>query len=171
MDPSRISLRPFKLSDADDFFKWVSDDRVAKNVRWNRITSSEDAVAHLENVVIPHPWHHSICLDNRSIGYIAVWQGSDDENCRANIGYAIGVEYWGQGIATMALKMALSRVFKDMPDLARLEAGTTVENERSQKVLEKVGFLKEGLLRKVARYQGEIRDFYIFSFLSTDKIL
>lgn len=171
MDPSRISLRPFKLSDVNDFLKWVSDDRVANNVRWDAITSREEALAHLENVAIPHPWHRSICLDDRSIGFIAVWQGSGDDKCRANIGYAIGVEYWGQGIATVVLKMALARVFKDIPDLVRVEAGALVENKRSQRVLEKVRFLKEGLLRKYTKYHGEIRDFYIFSFLSTDKIL
>ncbi|XP_015573470.1 uncharacterized N-acetyltransferase p20 [Ricinus communis] len=172
MDPSRISIRPFKLSDVDDYLKWVSDDRVAKNVRWGAITSREEALLHLERAVIPHPWHLSICLDDRSIGYIAVWQGTlDYEKCRAHIGYAIGVEHWGQGIATVALKMAMSRVFKDLPNLVRLEAYTLVDNKKSQRVLEKVGFLKEGLLRKVFHYQGEVRDFLVCSFLSTDKIL
>ena len=54
----------------------------------------------------------------------------------------------GQGIATAALKMAVPNVFKEFPGLARLEAFLEVENQGSQKVLDKIGFLKEGLLRK-----------------------
>ncbi|KAF2285406.1 hypothetical protein GH714_003577 [Hevea brasiliensis] len=119
MDPSRISLRPFKLSDVDDFLKWASDDRVTWDLRWNSITTREEALEHLEKVAIPHPWRRSICLDDRSIGYISVWQFSGDGRCRANI---VAAEYWGQGIATIALKIAVSSVFKDFPDLVRVEA-------------------------------------------------
>ncbi|KAJ9182132.1 hypothetical protein P3X46_006158 [Hevea brasiliensis] len=160
MDPSRISLRPFKLSDVDDFLKWASDDRVTWDLRWNSITTREEALEHLEKVAIPHPWRRSICLDDRSIGYISVWQFSGD-----------ATEYWGQGIATVSVKMAVSRVFQDIPDLVRLEALVEVENKGSQRVVEKVGFLKEGLLRKYTCCKGEIRDLFIYSFLSTDKVL
>ncbi|EEF45277.1 uncharacterized N-acetyltransferase p20 [Ricinus communis] len=171
MDPSRISIRPFKLSDVDDFLKWASDDRVTWNLRWNSITSKEEALEHLEKVAIPHPWRRSICLDDRSVGYISVWQFSGDDRCRANIGYALSTEHWGQGVATIAMKMCLSSVFKDIPDLVRLEAFVEVENRRSQRVAEKVGFLKEGLLRKYMYCKGEIRDYVVYSFLSTDKSL
>ena len=82
----------------------------------------------------------------------------------------MSAEYWGQGIATAALKMAISNVFKEFPGLVRLEAFVEVENQGSQKVLEKVGFLKEGLLRKYGFCKGEIRDMIVYSFLSTDMI-
>lgn len=54
--------------------------------------------------------------------------------------------------------MAVSRVFKEFPDLVRIEALVEVENKGSQRVLEKVGFLREGLLRKYGFCKGEIRD-------------
>ncbi|XP_050229429.2 uncharacterized protein LOC126678578 [Mercurialis annua] len=172
MDASRISLRPFKLSDADDLLKWFGDERVAKNTRWDAISSREEALAHLEKVAIPNPWHYSICLDDRSIGYVAFWQGTlPYDKYKANVGYAVGAEYWGQGIATVAVKKGLCRVFQDFPKLARVEAYTLVDNGRSQRLLQKLGFVNEGLLRKVFYYQGEVRDFLIFSFLSTDHIL
>ncbi|XP_065859227.1 uncharacterized protein [Euphorbia lathyris] len=172
MDPSRISLRRFKLSDADDFLNWCGDERVSRNVRWNTIKSKEEALQHIEKEVIPHPWNYSICVDDRSIGYIAVWKATSIyEQHKANVGYAIGVDFWGQGIAVIALKMALTRVFQDLPGLIRLEGYTVKENIRSQRVLEKVGFQKEGLLRKYFSLEGEFLDFFIFSFLSTDHIL
>ncbi|KAJ4722489.1 Acetyltransferase (GNAT) domain protein [Melia azedarach] len=171
MHPSRISLRPFKLSDVDDFLKWASDHRVTRYLRWNTITSREEALAYIENVAIAHPWRRSICLDDRSIGYISIKPESGDDRCRAHVGYAVAAEYWGGGIVTAALKMAVSKVFDDMPDLVRLHALVEVENKASQRVLEKVGFLKEGLLRKYGFCKGEIRDMFVYSFLSTDKIL
>ncbi|KAG6766129.1 hypothetical protein POTOM_030196 [Populus tomentosa] len=171
MDSSRISLRPFKLSDVDDFLKWASDDRVTRYLRWNSITSREEALAHLEKVAIPHPWRRSICLDDRSIGYISISPESNDDRCRASFGYALAAEYWGQGIATIASKMAVSSVFQDLPYLVRLQALVEVENRSSQRVLEKTGFVKEGLLRKYGYCKGEIRDMLVYSFLSTDLVL
>ncbi|KAF5452543.1 hypothetical protein F2P56_027523 [Juglans regia] len=168
MDSSRISLRPFELSDVDDFLKWASDDRVTRYLRWNTITSREEALTYIEKVAIPHPWRRSICLDDRSIGYISIRPESGDDRCRAHVSYAVGTDYWGQGIVTIALKMALSEVFKEFPDLLRIEALVEVENKGSQRVLEKVGFLKEGLLRKYGFCKGEIRDMFIYSFLVTD---
>lgn len=171
MDLSRISLRPFKLSDADEFLKWASDDRVTRYLRWNTITSKGEALTYIKKVAIPHSWRQSICLDDHSIGYFSIKPESGDDKCRAHVSYAVAAEYWGRGIVTEATKMTISKVFKDFPDLVRLEAMVEVENRGSQRVLEKVGFLKEGLLRKYGYCKGEIRDMFIYSFLSTDKIL
>lgn len=171
MDPSRISLRPFNLSDVDDFLLWASDDRVTRYLRWDTITSREEALAYLEKVAIPNPWRRSICLDDRSIGYISIEPESGDDRCRALIGYAAAAEYWGQGMATVALKMAVPKVFDEIPDMVRLHALIELENQASQRVLEKVGFVKEGLLRKYRFCKGEIRDMFVYSFLSTDKLL
>lgn len=171
MDASRISIRPFKLSDADDFLKWASDDRVTRYLRWNTVTTKEEALTYIEKVAIPHPWRRTICLDDRSIGYISVKPESGDNKCRAHVSYAVGAAYWGQGIVAAALRAVMSSVFDEFPDLVRLEALVEVENRASQRVLEKVGFLKEGLLRKYGFCKGEIRDMFMYSFLSTDKIL
>lgn len=168
MESSRISLRPFKLSDADDFLKWASDDRVTRYLRWNSITSREEALTYIEKVAIPHPWRQSICLDDRCIGYVSVKPERGDDACRAHVSYSVSAEYCGQGIVTLALKMAISRVFKEFPVLVRIEALVEDENKGSQRVLEKVGFVKEGLLRKYGYCKGEIRDMIMYSFLSTD---
>ncbi|XP_034685716.1 uncharacterized N-acetyltransferase p20-like [Vitis riparia] len=152
MESSRISLRPFKLSDVEDFMSWAGDDRVTRYVRWNTITSTDKGLQVFEG---------GDYTQDENIG---------DDRCRAHIGYALGWEYWGQGIVTVALKMALSIVFKEFPDLVRVQALVEVENKGSQRVLEKVGFLKEGLLRKYGFNKGEVRDMFIYGFLSTDPI-
>ena len=95
---------------------------------------------------------------------------SGNDRCRAHISFVVGIDYWGQGMVTTALKIAVSKVFKEFPDLVRIEAKVEVENKGSQKVLENVGFLKEGLLRKYGFYKGEIIDMFIYSFLVTDSM-
>ncbi|CAN0887049.1 hypothetical protein LINGRAHAP2_LOCUS15511 [Linum grandiflorum] len=65
--------------------------------------------------------------------------------------------------------MAPSAIFKDLPEVMRLQALVEVDNRGSQRVLEKVGFLKEGLLRKYGYNKGEIRDLVVYYFLSADK--
>ncbi|KAB1202768.1 putative N-acetyltransferase p20 [Morella rubra] len=168
IDSSRISLRPFNLSDVDDFMLWAGDDQVTQFLRWNSFTSREEALTFIKDVSIPHPWHRSICIDDRSIGFIYIFPGSGDERCRAEIGYGLATKYWGQGITSRAVKMALSIVFKDFPDLVRLQAHALVENKASQRVLEKAGFQQEGLLRKYSFVKGKVRDLLIYSLLSTD---
>lgn len=154
VDLSRISLRPFKMSDVDDFLIWAGDDQVTRNLRWKTCGSREEALAFIRDVCIPHPWRRSICLDDRSIGFVSVYPWSGDERCKADIGYAIGTNYWGQGIATKALMTAVPQVFKDFNELLRLQAFVDVENKASQRVLEKAGFLREGVLRKYTFLKG-----------------
>ncbi|CAI0418026.1 unnamed protein product [Linum tenue] len=175
MDPtSRITLRPFKLTDVDDFLKYAGDKTATRYMRWNPITSREEALTHLETVAIPHPWRRSIGLldddEDRSIGYISIFPGSGDDRSRANVGYILAAEYWGQGIVTAALRIAVSTVFADLPEVVRLQALVEVEHRASQRVLEKAGFLREGLLRKYGYCKGEIRDLFIYSLLSTDQL-
>ena len=169
LDLSRISLRPFKLSDVDDFLLWAGDDQVTRSIRWKTCGSREEALAFIKDACIPHPWRRSICLDDRSIGFISAYPWSGDDRCKADIGYAIAANYWGHGIATKAVKMAVPQVFKDFPHLLRLQAFAAVENKASQRVLEKAGFLKEGVLRQYTYLKGNIRDLVVFSFLSTDE--
>lgn len=167
---SRISLRPFKISDVDDFLLWAGDDEVTQNIRWKTCGSREEALSFIRDVCIPHPWRRSICLDDHSIGFISVYRWSGEEWCKADIGFAIAKSYWGQGITTKALKLAVSQVFKDSPDLLRLQAFAALENKASQRVLEKVGFLKEGVLRNHSYLKGNIKDLVVLSLLSTDEI-
>ena len=84
------------------------------------------------------------------------------------MGYGVAAKYWGQGIATKTVKMVISEVFKDFPDLVRLQAVAVVENIASQRVLEKAGFTREALLRKHSFLKGQLKDLVIYSLLSTD---
>ncbi|KAM1994723.1 hypothetical protein ACFX16_010883 [Malus domestica] len=158
-DLSRIALRPFRLSDADDVLSFGGDDQVTRVLRgFKTLTTKDEALNFIKNVCIPHPWRRSICIDDRSIGFVTMFPGSGDDRHKADMGYALAARYWGQGITAKAVRIALSQVFKDYPDLVRLQSFVAVENKASQRVLEKVGFQREGVLRKYLYLKGDIKD-------------
>lgn len=168
---SEITIRPYKISDVDDFMVYAGDDKVTRFTRWQTFTSKDEALTYIQESCIPHTFCRSICLDNRSIGYLIVQPLSGNDRCRADIGYAVAAKYWGQGIATRALKMAIVEAFKEFPRVLRLQGFVEAENKASQRVLEKLGFLREGLLRNYTFNKGEVRDMVVFSLLSTDSML
>lgn len=163
-----IKLRPYRTSDVDDFLKYAGDDRVTRFTRWNTFTSKEEALSYINSYCIPHPYCRSICIEDRSIGFVIIMPRQGDDKCRAEIGYALAAEYWGQGITTRALKMAISDGFREFPDLVRIQASIEIENKPSQRVLEKLGFQKEGVLRKYTFNKGQVRDMVMYSLLSSD---
>ncbi|TMX02106.1 hypothetical protein EJD97_022592 [Solanum chilense] len=168
MDSSKITLRPYRSTDVDDVVSWASDDRITLSTHFSTLTSNEAALNFINNSSIP--WRRSICIDDRSIGLVVARPGSGDDRCRAEIGYVLGFEYWGQGITTEAVKMAIPLILEEFPELVRLQALSNAEHKASHRVLEKAGFIKDGTLRKYLYFKGEIKDVVLHSFLSTDPI-
>ncbi|KAI3993067.1 hypothetical protein MKX01_009810 [Papaver californicum] len=158
MGKPEISLRLIDLFDVDDFMVWVTDDRVSHFCRWDTYTSKVDSLDFMRNIVIPHPWFKAICIDNKPIGAISVEAKGGEDRCRGEIGYVLASEHLGKGIATLAVKMVMETIFKDWLHLERLEGFVDVENMGSQKVLEKAGFMKDGVFRKYVILKGTTRD-------------
>ncbi|KAG7568681.1 GNAT domain [Arabidopsis thaliana x Arabidopsis arenosa] len=166
--PGRISLRPMTLSDVDDYMVWATDPKVARFCTWEPCTSRDEAIKYITDRVLTHPWLRAICLeDDRPIGYILIMAV---DNIRKEIGYVLARKYWGKGFATEAVRLVTAEVFKEFPEIERLEALVDVDNVGSQRVLEKVGFTKEGVMRKFLCIKGSVRDTVMFSFLPTDTL-
>ncbi|XP_058212167.1 uncharacterized protein LOC131324277 [Rhododendron vialii] len=163
-----MTLRPFNLSDVEDLMEWTTDDNVTRFCLFETYTSKEQAVDFITNIAIPHPWLRAICLKNRAIGSISVAPGSGIGAGRGEIGYALASKHWGKGIVTRAVEMAVSSVFSELPHLVRLEALVDAENLGSQRVMEKAGFQREGVLRKYAFIKGRYRDLVTFSLVRFD---
>ncbi|KAG5587846.1 hypothetical protein H5410_048280 [Solanum commersonii] len=152
-DHDIITLRLLDLTDVDEFMEWFGDDNVSKFCSWDTFKSKEDAISYVVDVAIPHPWFKAICLNGKPIGTISVSPFHGTNKCRGELGYVIASKYWGKGIATKAVKMAVSAIFVDWPHLERLEAVVDVDNPGSQRVLEKVGFKKE-VINKLPKEKG-----------------
>jgi len=166
-----LTLRPFNLSDIDDITTWASDDRVVRVHPRGPCTTKAQALDLLNGYILPHPWYHAICIENRSIRSIAVKPVApeapgNEHGHKASIGYGLPYDYWGWGIATAAVKMAVAAVFKEWPQLERLEALVEVGNKESQRALQ----MSEGSLRKYV-VSGESVDVVMYSFLSSDSLV
>ena len=170
VDFGRISLRPFDLTDIDDFIAWASNDEISRFCAWGPNLSLEEGTVLLQQRIFFDQWTRSICLDGKSIGEISVrgFSSSGADRQRAEIGYALGFEYWGKGIATFVVKLVTEAIFWEWPNLERLEAVVDVENLASQRVVEKVGFLREGVLRKYYFFREKSRDMVMYSLLLSD---
>lgn len=167
-DCSDISLRLMDVNDIDDMMLWATDDKVSKYCSWSTYTSKQQAIDYMANTVTPHPWWRAICLKNRAIGSISVMPFKGNDVCRGELGYVLASKYWGKGIVTRAVQMVASMIFVEWPHLERLEALVDVENVGSQKVMEKAGFMREGVLRKYVVLKGRTRDMVIFSILASE---
>jgi len=93
----------------------------------------------------------------------------DLANRRAEIGYALGREHWGQGLMHEALQKLLSYCFQTL-DLRRLEADVDPRNKGSIKTLERLGFQREGYLRERWEVAGEIQDALFYGLLRPEWI-
>ncbi|HMG16652.1 MAG TPA: GNAT family protein [Saprospiraceae bacterium] len=85
----------------------------------------------------------------------------------AEIWYKLFPEFWSQGYATEVVKAILQYCFTELK-LHRIEAGCATQNISSIKVLEKSGFLREGLKRKILPIRGEWIDNYFYAILEED---
>jgi RimJ/RimL family protein N-acetyltransferase len=97
------------------------------------------------------------------VGSIGI--GINSEKYRGRIGYWVSATARGQGICTRALRL-LARWALEELELQRLDLITDPDNVASQRVAEKVGFRREGVLRAHLRHpDGRIRDSVMFSLL------
>jgi RimJ/RimL family protein N-acetyltransferase len=105
----------------------------------------------------------AIELDGSVVGGIGM--GVNAHEYRARLGYWIAASARGRGTCTRALRL-LSRHALDALELQRLELITDPDNVASQRVAEKVGYQREGVLRRHLRHpDGRIRDSVMFSLL------
>ncbi|KGN56965.1 uncharacterized protein LOC101205310 [Cucumis sativus] len=164
-----LTLRPLDLTDIDDFMGWATDEKAARYCSWEPYQDKSEAIKFINDQVLSHPYYRAICVDGRPVGAISVMSNTAArDKCRGELGYVLGSKFWGKGIVTAAVKLVMERIFVEWPELERLEALVDVENFASQRVMEKAGFQREGVLRKYGVLKGKVRDYVMFSFLKTD---
>ena len=86
---------------------------------------------------------------------------------RASIGYDLAFDCWGNGIMTEAVRAMVTFGFEQM-NLNRIEADTDAENYGSMRVLEKVGFRREGVQQEQYFEWDEFHDLVLFALLRKD---
>jgi len=108
-------------------------------------------------------WGLALRDSNTVIGTTTLFNLNLD-NGRAELGYAMSHAHWGKGYMNEALNALVSHAFEVM-DLRRLEADVDPRNAASIRVLEKLGFQREGFLRERWHVNGEIQDAFFYGLL------
>lgn len=145
----RLVLRAMRLEDAGDFHAIYSDpetmkywsDKPAIDIEESEQRVREDVEAMARGKML----FWSVCFGEEVIGKCVLFQFSM-RNKRAELGYVMRRSFWGQGLMTEALAEVIRHAFEDL-DLHRLEADTDPKNLASLRLLDKLGFEKEGLFR------------------------
>ncbi len=105
-------------------------------------------------------------VEGRAAGWITLVV-SNWEHGLAEVGYALSTVFQGLGVMTEALQRLLADLFANT-SLERIEARCALENTASQRVLEKVGFEREGMLRAYFRLRGRRVDNFLYALLRSD---
>jgi RimJ/RimL family protein N-acetyltransferase len=113
------------------------------------------------------PMNFAIDHRGEAIGAIGLRRPAEmNTNCLI-LGYWLGEAYWGLGITSDAVRTLLPYAFKTFP-FPRIEARTFHWNKGSQRVLERCGFTREGILRQRMVKNGESVDQYVYALLRSD---
>ena len=104
--------------------------------------------------------------DDRLVGTVTLLHW-DRANRRAEVGYMLAREQWGQGLASEAVRAVLRFAF-DALGLHRIEAELDPRNEASARLLERLGFRHEGHQRERWFLYGEWSDSALYGLLRTD---
>ena len=107
----------------------------------------------------------AIEINGETVGSIGIFPQSDLHKKSAEIGYWLAEEYWGQGIIPKAIEEIVEYGFQTF-DIVRIYARPFSTNLKSQRVLEKAGFVFEARLKKAIFKNGEFMDELIYTKLN-----
>ncbi len=144
LETERLILRPWKLTDAEYLFQYASHPDVGPIAGWSPHTSVENSREIIQNV-LSVPESYAVVLKELShpVGSIGLMIGSASNigipDTEGEIGYWIGVPFWGQGLIPEASCKIMQHGFEDL-GLQRLWCGYFDGNNKSKRAQEKCGF-------------------------------
>jgi ribosomal-protein-alanine N-acetyltransferase len=173
LETERLVLRRMSLDDADFYFKHFSDPDIVELTAFDGPKDFEAATKELQEY----------CLDNfvndTGIRWGIARKGNPDliGTCgfykwvkhvrRAEIGYDLAATFRRQGIMTEALTAMINYLFGPL-QLNRLEAFTDPRNDGSNRLLQNLGFKREGVLREYTYFHGRFLDDYLYALRKSD---
>jgi ribosomal-protein-alanine N-acetyltransferase len=172
LDTPRLRLRAPIAADVPALFSIFSDPETMRY--WSRpaMTDVAEAAALLHDV-----WRHAeagtlfqwgVALrgDDRVIGTCTLFR-IDRVHRRAELGYILRRDHWGRGFASEALTAIIGHAFGAL-ELHRLEADVDPRNTGSIRLIERMGFKREGHLRERYFVAGDIQDSLIYGLLAPE---
>jgi [ribosomal protein S5]-alanine N-acetyltransferase len=170
LNANRVSLRWITDEDVDAFYAIYSNCEVMRYWSTPPLVDREDAANLIKK--IHADWQRRLILkwgiarrsDDQLIGSLTLFN-IEFNHRRAELGYALGRDHWGQGYMHEALQTVLAYAFETL-NLHRLEADIDPRNTASIKTAERLGFKREGILRERWQTNGEIEDAFFYGLLA-----
>jgi RimJ/RimL family protein N-acetyltransferase len=172
IDAPRVRLRWLTEQDVDALYAVFSDRQMMRYWSTPAMTDRSEAAA-LITRIHDHfrdkwgfQWGIERKEDRRILGTCTLFR-IDACNGRAELGYGLGSQYWSKGYMLEALTALFAYTFGTLA-LRRLEADVDPRNESSLRILGKLGFQREGLLRERWNVGGEIQDTVFLGLLARE---
>lgn len=164
-----ITIREWKVSDAEALAGLLNDKKILDNLRDGLPYpyTTDDALFYINSCISADKnsnFCFAIVYNDKVVGSIGIFRQDNIHFRTAELGYYIGADYWGKGIMTEAVRLACKHVFGST-DIVRIYAEPFAENIGSCRVLEKNGFILEGVLRKNAYKKGVFRDMKMYALI------
>ena len=161
LETVRLLIRPFQEEDADAFFACCQNPNLGNNAGWAPHKTIEESREILQNVFIGQEniWAMILKDAQQLIGSIGIVPDPKRENPQVRmLGYWLDEAHWGKGYMTEAVQAILNYGFNEL-QLSLITANCYPHNKRSQQVLERNGFIYEGVLHQAElTYNGNIFD-------------
>jgi ribosomal-protein-alanine N-acetyltransferase len=180
LSTARLRLRPFASFDAAALFALQSNAYVLRYwdaPPWSEPSRAERFIATCQQISAEGSGAR-LAIDRVSdryddpdgdhafIGWCSLTRWNPDHRS-ASLGYCLDDAAWGQGYATEAARGVLQWAF-DTLDLNRVQAETDTRNTASARVLEKLGFIREGTLREDCVVNGDVSDSWVYGLIRRD---
>lgn len=171
-ETEHLILRDLRLSDAQDMFEYAQDDEIAGFGLWLPQKTLQENVEDIQETLGAYAagkaldWAVEHRDDHKMIGRIN-FGAYNARDARADFGYAYNRLYWGKGYATEAAREILRFGFETL-HLHRVGATVLPDNFGSIRVLEKLGFQREGVKRQAYSLRGPHEDLYCYSILAPE---
>lgn len=164
----RVSIRKFNENDIDNKVKWINDGENNKFLHYDLPLEYNKTLnwfnKNKENI---NRYDAVIEYENKPVGLIGLLN-IDTKNLKAEYYIVIGEkQYKGLGIAKDATVLLLEYAYKNLK-LNKVYLYTEIDNIPAQKLFEKLGMKKEGLLKADLFYNNKFVDRYIYSMCSED---
>jgi ribosomal-protein-alanine N-acetyltransferase len=167
----RLLLRQVVPGDAARLLELRSSETVMRYIEKERMKSEEEALGLIQKITDDlHAgnginWAITLLPEDTLIGTGAFWR-IEKENYRAEIGYLLHPGFYRRGIMNEAIAEMIRFGFEEMK-LHSIEANVNPENQGSVRLLERHGFVREGLLRDTVFFRGKFYDTATYSLLRT----
>lgn len=140
----RLTLRPWRESDLNDFYEYASVDGVGQMAGWNPHRNLEESERILDSF-IKHKKTFALEYQGKVVGSLGIEEYDEKNYPELNdrqgreIGYVLSKDYWGRGLMPEAVKAVIAYLF-DAAGLDFIIVGHFDWNSQSRRVVEKCGF-------------------------------